>query len=754
MDQPLQIAMQHHQAGRLREAEAIYRQVLQHQPDHPTALCLLGVIGHQVNRDADAVELIDRAIALDPNVPEFHFHYGEAWRGLRRLDEAVAAYRRALQLRPDYRDAVNNLGIVLAEQRHFREAVAAFERAVALNPQQPEGHSNLGNALSDCGRLGEAVACYQKAVALAPDFAAAHMNLGSALLKQGRLAEALAVTRRAIQLQPQYAKAHNNLGVIWLHLKRPADAVTACQTAVQLNPGYADACGNLSMALQTLGRQDEAIAWGRRAIQLNPQSPDAYNNLANALSERGQLTEAIACYHKALELRPDYLEADNNLGTCCEKLGKLDEAIACYRRVIARKPDYVSAHNNLLIALQYHQDHDPQALFAEHLRWARQHAEPLAAARRPHDNDRTPHRRLRLGYVSPDLRQHPIPFFLEPLLAAHDHEHFTVTCYADLVRPDLVTQRLRGYADEWRDVTGMPDEEVADLVRRDRIDLLVDLAVHAPYNRLLVFARKPAPVQLTYLGYCNTSGLAAIDYRVTDAHVDPPGLTEAYHSEQLLRLPASFCCYRPPEEAPPVNPLPARRSGQVTFASLNRLAKITPQVMELWSRILAAVPGSGLMMQANGLGDAATQQYVRDTFGKHGIAADRLLLLDWGSFDQYLAQFHQIDIALDTFPFTGHTTTCHSLWMGVPVVTLAGRTPIARVGVSLLSNLGLGELIIDTPDAYVEIASQLAGDWERLEQLRAGMRERMSRSPLLDARTFTRNLEEAYRRAWETWCAG
>jgi protein O-GlcNAc transferase len=752
VDEALQLGLQHHQAGRFREAEAIYHQVHAHHPRHAPALYLLGALALQVGRNEQALELLDQAVALDAAVPEYHFFRGRACHALGRLDDALAGYRRAAELRPDYVDAINNQGFVLAALGRTEEAAAAFRAAVRLKPDFAEGHSNLGNALAALGRLDEAAACQREALCLRPDFATAHANLGNILLNQGRLDEAAAACREALRLQPAYVKAHNTLGVVFLDQGRPADAVAAFREALRLDARFADAYSNLGMALRDLGRFDEAADACRQALQLRPDLAEAHNNLGNALAERGKVTEAIAAYGRALELRPEYPEAENNLGTCLERQGKLDEAIACYRRVLQRRPGYLSAHNNLLIALQYHQDADPAALLEEHRRWYRQHAEPLAAEARPHDNDRDPDRRLRVGYVSPDFRQHPIPFFVEPILAAHDHERFTVLCYADLLRPDAVTERLRQYADVWHDVTSLSDQQTADLIRRDGIDILVDLAVHAPRNRLLVFARQPAPVQVSYLGYANTTGLPAIDYRLTDVYVDPPWPTETYQTEELLRLPQTFCCYQPPAEAPPVDDLPALASGHVTFASLNRLAKVNPAVLELWARVLAAVPGSRLLLQANGLTDPGTRSHLLGQFGRHGIGPERLTMLEWGSFTDYLANLRQADVGLDTFPFNGHTTSCHCLWMGVPIVTLAGRLPVARVGVSLLSNLGLPELVAETPDAYVEIAVRLAGDLDRLRQLGAGLRERMRVSPLLDARTFTRNLEDTYRGVWRRWC--
>jgi predicted O-linked N-acetylglucosamine transferase (SPINDLY family) len=753
LDAALQLALQHHNAGRLREAEAIYRQVLAYQPGHAPALYLLGVLAHQVGQNEQALALLDRALAADPSVADYHFHRARVCEALGRPDEAVAGYRQALALRPNYPDAWNNLGSLLAQQGRLTEAVAALREAVRLQPEMAAAHSNLGNALAELGLLEEAVASQRQALRLQPEMATAHSNLGTALRRQGKLDEAAAACREALRLKPDYARAHNNLGVVLFEQGRLAEAAEALTQALRLAPNLADAYSNLGLVLCEQGRFADAVTCCRQALRLKPDAAEVHNNLGRALAEVGQVSEGADAYRRALELKPDYPEAENNLGTCCERQGKLDEAIAHYRAALARRPNYRAANDNLLIALQYHPADDPALLREEHRRWVERHAAPLAGTARAHDNDGSPERRLRLGYVSPDFRQHPIPFFIEPVLAHHHHEHCTVLCYADLRRPDAVTERLRRHADEWQDVTGLSDEALAERIRRDRVDVLVDLAVHAPHNRLLAFARKPAPVQVSYLGYANTTGLPAIDYRLTDAFIDPPGLTEAFQTEELLRLPDTFCTYQPPAEAPPVNDLPALAAGRVTFASLNRLAKVNGAVLALWARILAAVPGARLLLQATGLDDPGTREEVLGQFGRHGIGPERLHLREWGSFAGYLRHLQEADVALDTFPFNGHTTSCHCLWMGVPVVTLAGRLPVARVGVSLLANLRLPELIAETPEGYVEAAVRLAGDLERLRGLRAGLRERMRSSPLLDARTFTRHLEEAYRGVWRRWCA-
>lgn len=500
---------------------------------------------------------------------------------------------------------------------------------------------------------------------------------------------------------------------------------------------------------------DEAVACFSRLVAMQPNSSKAHRDLGAALLRDDRLEEAVAEFRKALELRPRFADAYGSLGDAYHLQGKLDQAISCYRNVLRLKPTAARAHSNLLLTLNYSHKVDPKAVFQEHLRWARHHAAPLARHIRPHANDCDPGRRLKVGYVSPDFRRHSVNYFVEPVLARHDHDRLAVYCYSDAIRPDDVTERIAGYCDGWRDVRGMTDDEVARLVRDDGIDVLVDLSGHTGTNRLLVFARKPAPVQVTYLGYPNTTGLSTIDYRVTDAYADPPGMTEALNTETLGWMPETFLCYAPPPEAPPAGEPPALAAGRVTFGCFNILAKVTPDVMALWARVLAAVPGSRLVMKDRSgvFAYAARRQYVRDIFRYHGIPADRLDLCDKEpDYAKHLDAYRRVDVMLDPFPYNGTTTTCEALWMGLPVVTLAGATHVGRVGVSILSNVELTDLIAESPEEYVRKAVDLASDRDGLLFLRDTLRDRMQRSPLMDAKRFTRSLEEMYRQMWRRWC--
>jgi predicted O-linked N-acetylglucosamine transferase (SPINDLY family) len=647
IEQAMQIAIGHHQAGRLDEAVRLYRQVLTQHPDHAGALHLLGVLACQAGRLDASIDLIGRAIAVDPSVAEYHSDRGESYRRSGRPDEAIAGYQRAIELKP---------GLALA-------------------------HSNLANALWGLGRLDEACIA----------------------------------GRRAIDLEPGFAEAYNNLGNV----------------------------------LKDLGRFDEAIAAFGRAIQLTPGFAEAHNNLGCTLSEQGNPEAAIAAVGRGIELKPDLAEAYNNLGNALRETGRIDEALDAFRKALALRPDLATAASGLVYALHFHPDFDAQAIVAEHRAWARAHAEPLAAEIRPHENDRAPKRRLRVAFLSPDFRDHAVGRALLPLFAHHDRRQTEFVAYSDVRAADRITANLKALADRWLDVADLSDRRLADRIREDGCDLLVDLALHTAGNRLPVFARKPAPVQVTMLGLPATTGLETIDVRLTDPYLDPPGMTDGDYTERSLRLPRCFWCYQPAEDAPTVGALPAEKNAFVTFGCLNQFAKVSRPALELWVKILQSLAGSRLVIHAP---PGAHRLAVQRLFQEAGIAPERIAFVARVPRRSYLGRYHDLDLCLDPFPYNGGITTMDSLWMGVPVITLAGRTAVGRAGVSILANVGLPELIARTPEQYVRIAIDWAGDLARLRRLRSGLRQRMQASPLMDGAHYAAAVEAAFRQAWRTWC--
>jgi predicted O-linked N-acetylglucosamine transferase (SPINDLY family) len=520
--------------------------------------------------------------------------------------------------------------------------------------------------------------------------------------------------------------------------------------AIALNGNVAAFHNSLGEVFRDSRRIPEAIACYRRALDLEPDFAEANNNLGNALKEQGYPDDAVACLRRALELKPGYAKAHNNLGNAFADEGKPDEAVACHRRALELKPDYAAAHSDLLFTLQYCAGVTRAALLEAHAEYDRQHAAPLGIAIAPHENARDPCRRLRLGFVSPDLGLHPVGFFLARVLENLSQEQNETICYSNRVVKDDLTHRLQSAATQGRDVFGMSDERLAKQIRADRIDILFDLAGHTANNRLLTFARKPAPIQITWIGYEGTTGLAAMDYLLADRHVVPEG-TEQYYREHVLRMPDGYLCYDPPAAAPPVGPPPSLAKGYATFGSFNNLAKITPDVVAVWAKLLHRAPTARLVLKYRGLGDPTVKQRYLDLFAAHDIGPQRLDLLPWTSYAEYLEAYQEVDVALDPFPFSGSATTCDALWMGVPVVTCPGETFASRHSLSHLSNVGLTETIAHDLDEYVELAVTLAADPPRLAGLRAGLRQRMAASPLCDGKRFATHLESILRAVWQQW---
>jgi predicted O-linked N-acetylglucosamine transferase (SPINDLY family) len=568
----------------------------------------------------------------------------------------------------------------------------------------------------------------------------------------GHYAETLALIDRALVLDPAQPATRYGRAMALQSLGRYDEAVGEYEQAVALKPDYVEALHNLAALLQKIGRTDEAISIYRRVLALKPDYVDAYSNMGVALRDRFRFADAVACFEAALKRDPGHAELHNNLGVVLKAQGRLDEAAAHYRQALALKPDYVGAHSNILMSLNYRPDLDRGEVYRAHGEWDARHGRKRAPAEPVLPRDRNPDRPLRVGYVSPDFRDHSVAYFFEPLLARHDPRQVETVCYANAPKADHVTERLKSHARHWRQIDRLDEAAIAEQIRADGIDILVDLAGHSSNHALTVFARKPAPLQVTWLGYPNTTGLAAMDYRLTDEIADPPGAAAALHTERLEYLPHGFLCYQPAKSAPPASALPAAASGIVTFGSFNNLAKVTPQVVAVWAEILRCVSNSRLLLKSAAFADAATRRLYAGRFGVAGIGPERLSLLpqDVGT-TAHLARYHELDVALDPFPYSGTTTTCEALWMGVPVLTLAGSTHAGRVGASLLTRLGLDSLVALDEAGYVAAAIRLAGDLSALAALRAGLRARLSRSPLCDAGGFAREIEAAYRRMWQRY---
>ena len=710
------------------EAASVFRQILASQPAHAPTLHMLGIICAQSSDLTEAERLIREAIRYSPREGSYHANLGNVLQESGRLEEAITSYQQGLTRGASSAEVQNNLGNALARLGRIEQAVAAYRNASGIRPDFPEAHFNLANALRNRGELDEALREYRRAIELRPDYDQAKTLLAGALLAAGNAfqlrgdyAQTIAAYRQAISIQPNYAEAHHNLGAALLETSELKDAIESFGRAIELSPQMGVAYQNLSNAMRDAGQVDEAIEAARQARSLMPDSPDALVALGNAFREAGCAPQALEAYGEALAL--------------AEKVPTVLKS----RCLIA---------SNLLFTLHFDPDQDRQSIGREHSRLMDNLVCPHVTPIDVHSNDRSPTRRLRIGYLSPDFSQRPVGRFMLPLLANHDHRNFEVFCYSDIRRTDHMTERLRACAEVWRDTKAHSDEQLVNLIGNDAIDILIDLSLHTRDNRLLVFARKPAPVQLSYLAYAGSTGLPTIDYRLTDPYLDPPDWPDSCYRERAIRLPNCFWCYEPISERVAVNEPPMSRNGFVTFGCLNNYCKANPLTFSNWCRLLKRIPESRLILFGE---PGEHRKRAWEQFEQEELDPRRLSFTGFVPPEQYLRQYQQIDIALDPFPYGGGTTTFDALWMGVPVVSLVGETAVSRAGLSILSNLGLAQFATTSWEKYLDVAAGLATDPARLALLRSGLRPQMRSSPLMDGPRFARDVEAAFRQMWHNF---
>jgi predicted O-linked N-acetylglucosamine transferase (SPINDLY family) len=705
--------------GELARARDHYCAVLRRQPGHARAWHLLGVAAYEAGDARAAVECLERAWAGNRTSAAFHADLGRAHRAAGSRNEALASFREATRLRPE----------------------------------DPDLHVELGQTYLQAHLTADALNCVQEALRLDPDRVTALLLASRVLLTRGEWAEAESHCRRAIRLQGNVSELHDNLGVALSQQGRLEEAEACHRQALGLDPENAQAWNHRGIVFQTLGQVEPALACYQEALRRWPDRAPALNNVGGALLLLNRVVEATPYLEQAVRLEPNRAEMLVNLGTALVFQGRVEEGTGCMRRA-SRLPGMAApTHSDVLFALNFDPSREASGLFEDHVRWGKIHGQGPGAA--PHGNAPDPDRVLRVGYVSPDFHWHAVNRFFEPVLANHDPAQVQAFCYAEVLAPDAVTRRLQGMARGWYSTCGRSDAEVAERIRADGIDVLVDLAGHTAGSRVQVLAQRPAPVQAAYLGYPNTTGLAAVAYRLTDAAADPPGGPRLY-TEELVYLDGPFCCFQPPPDAPAVGPLPAAGDGVVTFGSPHNLGKLNGRVLDLWARVLHAVPRSRLLLfRHNLLGSA--QERLAGEFGRRGIDAGRLefkeidiiALGDRG----YLELYNGVDVCLDAFPVSAHTTACEALLMGVPLLTLSGDRTWGRLTASVLTWLGLRDWVAATPDDYVALAARHCADLGGLAGLRAGLRGRLL-ARLGDGPGFTRRLEAAYRALWRRWCQG
>lgn len=700
------------------EARRRYHRVLAHDPDHRATLVNLGGLEVAHGDLGEARQILERTVARYPEFPEAWINLASALRRQGRHEEARAANERALALAPDSNEARMQLAITLDVMKEYASAERLLHEVIAANPSVPQPHFLLGNTLRGQGHLDEAELAFRRADSCPGGYPDALVNLSMLLIHMGRMGEAEQVLDEALRRQPESVEAYGNLGVVLMSLRRPAQAEAAF----------------------------------RRAIEIDSQQAGPHINLSNMLYMAGRHSEAEAEAKLALEIESDNVDALINLGATLNSQGRHAESIAAMRKVVELHPDNALAWSNLLFTLNYREDLSPLQMLEEHRAFGRQYTPAPGSGPDFSQWDRKPDRKLRIGYVSPDFRNHVVAVFFEPVLDGHDRSRFEVICYFNHNEADTTTHRIKQKADYWRDIAALTDDDVERIMLQDRLDVVVDLAGHTARNRLPVLARRVAPVQVTWLGYPNGTGLETMDWRITDGRADPAPDTDAHYAERLYRLPDTFLVYRPHAESPPVAPSPCASTGQITFGAFNNYVKITDEMLALWVRILEGVPGSRLWVKTLALGDRNVRDLAMARYREAGGDPARVELSGpTASYQDHLAGYGRVDVALDTFPYHGTTTTCESLWMGVPVVTLAGGHHAARVGVSLLTAVGLESCVARSADEYVAKAVELASDRDALATLRAGIRPRVQASALIDESRFTRELESAYRDMWRQW---
>lgn len=747
-------AIAQHKAGKLDEAESIYRQILSAQPDHAEALHMQGLVAHQRGLHSDAVCLIERSLALNPGVADPWNNFGEALRAIGETDRALAAYRRALEIRPQYPEALNNLAVVHEARGELEPSRELLERALGLRPGYGSALNNLGNVLRRLGRHAEARTAYERGLSVEPT-AALHNNLGLVLIDLGQVDLGIAHLERAIALKRDYGEAHNNLGVVYLKLGKTEAAMARFELALVYQPKSVDALVNSARTLIVKNRREEAAARLREALALRPRSPDLMHELGCLQLANHHEEDAIELFRAALAIDPNHARSYNDLGNALKNMGLVREGLAAYRESVRIWPNQHGFHSNIAVAVLM----DDQATEGEVYRVHRDFGEAVVASMtRPafsgHRNKRDPKRRLRIAYVGPEFRRHILMQSVLPVIQSHDRKRFEVQVFAHVPEPDKVTEEVKAAVDRYTPIHMMDDDAAAEAIHAAEIDILIHPMGHWANNRLPILARKPAPLQVSYLCNGPTTGIDTVDALIVDPWLDPERRMKQFVVEEPLQLPSGFMIMsRPPDAKIDPEP-PSRRIGQVTFGSFNNPSKLTDRSFKLWVHVLDAIPDSRLLLKYHSLRSDRVKERLLDRMAAHGIDRERVVVAGPDHDDAvHLAAFNRVDIVLDTVPFTGGRTTIDALWMGVPVVTRVETPMWSRLSFSHLSRVGLQELAVHSDDEYVELVAALARDPKRLSQWRATLRDRVLASSLMNAPAHTKEFESALRALWRRWCA-
>lgn len=742
-------AVRFYQSGDLAKAEGLLRQILTSGHEHAPALHLMGIIALDLKNYEIAEGFVSAALNINNSNPNFYFTMGRILgRQKEKQPEAIEYYNAAISLQPDFKDALNNLGTMYLSLGKLDEASDIFKRLLEKDPNDFNASSNYASILFQKKKFQEAYEWYDRSLKLKPDSAQVSYDMGITLIMLGRTDDALLCLEDALAKNPAYIEPMVCVGNIYHERGELDKALSYYMRSNAISPNE-EAYGGIVQVHIEKNNDHLAITQAEEAVRELPESAIAWNSLGHIYTKTGDFTLALECFEKSLALNAENPLVYSNIANTLKQQGQLDKAIEYLKKALQVSPDAAEIYSNLLLTMIYMENVSPEELSDTAQDFGKNIADKHLRTR-PFQNDRNPDRKLRVGYISADFRNHSVSYFLSPIFL-HDKNNFELYAYSKVQKEDEITQKIKQHFAHWRDIRYLSNEKASNLIEQDQIDILVDLSGHTAHNGLMVFARKPAPIQVTYVGYPATTGMKAIDYKITDSYIDPVGMTEHLYTEKLWRLPDIFTVYAPRKSSPDViDHPPFEDNGYLTFGSFNNFSKVTDGVLTAWSRILRQLPNSKLLIEISGLNDEKVKAGVKERFANSGIREEQVVLKNYSTANQYVLYNH-IDIALDPFPCVGGTTSMDTVWMGVPFVTLAGKDFASRMGVSILNNAGLPELVAQTVDEYVTIATALAKDPERLRTMRKNLRDSVASSPLMDQERFTRNMEQAFRDMWKIW---
>jgi|WetSurMetagenome_2_1015567.scaffolds.fasta_scaffold15743_3 protein O-GlcNAc transferase len=679
----------------------------------------LGVKFQQQNEHEKAIAVYQQILEAAPDTISVISNLAVSLMHVGQLEAGIQYFIKVTEVAPSG-DAFMNLASALMQVNNFPLVFKSYIHALAYFPEHSKLHENLCNLLMQQGDnlidlLPSAIQALEQLLKKVPQ--AKHLNIELALMHQKlfNLDQAIEYYKKLPKLGIKSVELYNQLGLAYLFKNQPVDAESPFLQAVKLNPTFISPYINLGICYEMLSKHQKSIEYNLKAIEIDPTDIKPYNNLANLYKNKTMINESL--YH--------------------------------YRKVLEIQPNHATAYSNFLLSLHYH-TYDKKEVFEEHQKF-----EKACTSRNPPISylNTCEERKLRIGYLSPDFKKHSVAFFIEPIIENHDRDKFEVYCYYLQKVEDSFTKRFIELADKWVVAANLSTPGLAQEIYNDKIDILIDLSGHTGNNRLPLFAYKPAPIQITYLGYPDTTGLSTIDYRIVDNYVEPEEEGDLYTTEKLLRMSHSYFCYTPIEKCPVTGDTPALKNGYITFGSFNNYAKVSDVIVDVWAAVLKAIPTSKFLLKNQALKDPDTWEHFKTRMAERGVDTHRLQYSKFAKSTQdHLRVYQKVDIALDSFPYNGATTTFEALWMGVPVITLVGDTHVSRVGKSILATLGFDNLIAHTPDEFVTICQTLANDVNYLQNFRQTIREKMQNSPVMDAKTFTRELEELYQRVWKNWC--